>query len=180
MPLPRPPPSSCRASSWLRWPALPAPLTQPRHRYERHRTFNSRLAAPSYEDKDYVATIAHEFFEKVAQKVLRSAEVEYIEVFPTMRPPSEQPAAGFPSWEEEWASGAHCDLQLTRSDWDATPRRDQLMMWLWLSDAKPDGGAMRILPGSHLKIVDHWYYFSISYRSPNSSSFVCAFLTAKC
>ena len=84
--------------------------------------------------------------------------------------------------EEEWASGAHCDLQLTRSDWDATPRRDQLMMWLWLSDAKPDGGAMRILPGSHLKIVDHWYHFSISYRSPNSSSFVsfCAFLTAKC
>ena len=124
---------------------------------ERHQCFNSRLATPVHADADFVATITHAFFEQVASQILRAEEVEYIEVFPLARPPTPHPDDGrWPDWRDEWARGAHCDLQLTRSDFEATPRRDQLMMWLWLSDARPDSGAMRVLPRSHRLIMDHW------------------------
>ena len=36
----------------------------------------------------------------------------------------------------------HIDVQLTSDDFDATPRREQLVMWLWLSDVTEDSGAM--------------------------------------
>eukprot|EP01047_Picozoa_sp_COSAG01_P070997 COSAG01_NODE_10908_length_2054_cov_1.692583_2_plen_329_part_00 len=124
----------------------------------RHKCFNSRLAGPSYEDDGFVDTLSLPCFEAAAQQCLRSCEVEYIEAFPFARNPSPRPPAaeGWPHWGKVWRSGAHCDVQLTRSDWEATPRRDQLMMWLWLSDSHEEGGAMRVLPGSHLPIMDHW------------------------
>lgn len=47
-------------------------------------------------------------------------------------------------------------MQITRSDWEATPRRDMLAIWLWVNGVPPNRGAMRVLPGSHLPIADHW------------------------
>ena len=44
--------------------------------------------------------------------------------------------------------GGHLDVQLTRSDWDATPRRDQISIWLWCNGVPENRGAMRVLPGS--------------------------------
>ena len=32
---------------------------------------------------------------------------------------------------QEWGGG-HLDVQLTRSDFEATPRRDQASIWLWV------------------------------------------------
>ena len=51
------------------------------------------------------------------------------------RPPTALPEGGYPSWQQEWAAGCHTDVQLTRSDWDATPRRNRMevrasLQWL--------------------------------------------------
>jgi hypothetical protein len=132
--------------------ALCAPSDTPRHP-----CFNSSLAVPCASNKDFVEMISNPFFEKVAQQVLRSESVDYIEVFPIDRRPTPVPDSGeYPHWRDEWERGAHVDVQLTRSDFEATPRRDQLTLWLWLSEVTPESGAMRILPGSHKKFMDHW------------------------
>jgi len=123
----------------------------------RHPCFNSTLAIPCAACDDFVDMIANPFFERVAQQVLRADRVDYIEVFPIDRKPTPLPESGeYPHWRDEWASGAHVDVQLTRSDFEATPRRDQLTIWLWLSDVTPESGAMRILPGSHRAFMNHW------------------------
>ena len=131
-------------------------LSPTRQGAPRYKCFNSSLSAPLYSDPDFVRTISHPFFEAVAKQILRASEVDYIEAFPLSRNPTMPHPPEWPTWREAWAKGCHCDVQLTREDWDATPRRDQLMMWLWLSDAHPERGAMRVLPGSHLAIMDHW------------------------
>lgn len=119
--------------------------------------FNSNTSRPCYEDVDFLATIAHPFFEDVAKQVLRTDEVEYIECFPLDRPPTPRPASGaWPDSREVWAKNCHVDVQLTRSDFEASPRRDQLMMWLWLSEVTPESGAMRIMPKSHARFMTFW------------------------
>ena len=93
---------------------------------------------------------------------MRSEDVDYIEVFPLDRPPTPHPtgtgeeAGRWPHWREVWPKNCHVDMQLTRSDFEATPRRDQLMMWLWLTEITPDRGAMRIMPRSHKVFMDYW------------------------
>lgn len=58
--------------------------------------------------------------------------------------------------EDEWREGCHTDVQLTRTDWNATPRRNRMEIWWWLTDVEADRGAMRIIPGSMNTVMDHW------------------------
>ena len=100
-------------------------------------------SAEIYGDEDFMATIAMPYFEQLAATVLRSDEVHILETFPHARNPTEHPASGeWPHWKEVWKDGSHIDVQLTSDDFDATPRREQLVMWLWLSDVTEDSGAM--------------------------------------
>eukprot|EP01051_Picozoa_sp_SAG22_P017830 SAG22_NODE_2845_length_2161_cov_3.238603_2_plen_261_part_00 len=97
----------------------------------------------------FVAAVGHPFFETAAKQVLRSDAVHIQETFCHDRPPTAHPNdGGWPGWREEWSTGLHIDVQLTSSDFDATPRREQLVMWLWLADATEESGAMRFLPGT--------------------------------
>lgn len=72
--------------------------------------------------------------------------------------PAGQPGAAEEPFDAEaaWRNGAHIDLQVTATDFNATPRRDMLALWLWITDVQPETAAMRILPGSHKPIQDHW------------------------
>ena len=116
------------------------------------------------EDRGYIESIAHPFFEDVAKQMLRSDSVYTIEHGFHARPPSDAAAqhAGTvkQALEEhdaqaEWDGGCHIDWQVTEADFDATPRRDLLALWLWLNDVPAERAAMRILPGSHRRIGKH-------------------------
>ena len=85
-------------------------------------------------DHAYLDTITHPFFEDVAKQVLRAPAVQLLETNPHDRPPG----SGATSW-----SGGHLDVQITRSGWDATPRREMLAVWLWCNGVPPNRGAMR-------------------------------------
>ena len=70
---------------------------------QEHHCFNSKVASPCHEDADFISTIANPFFEDVAKQVLRTDEVEFIEVFPLDRPPTPHLQGGWPGWREVWA-----------------------------------------------------------------------------
>ena len=72
---------------------------------------------------------------------------------PHERGPAEPPYADY---GEQWARGCHVDIQATWEDFTATPRRMRAELWFWLNDVPVDRGAMRILPGSHRLIMEHW------------------------
>ena len=119
--------------------------------------FAAGIAA--YDDPDIVEAIQHPFWEELTKQFLRAEEVVYWwTVGPHDRPPAKRPEKGgsWPRWEDEWREGAHTDVQLTRSDWNATPRRNRMEIWWWLTDVEADRGAMRILPGSMNTVMDHW------------------------
>ena len=115
---------------------------------------------PKEEDAGFIKLISHPWFEAVAQQVLRAERVRYIELGPTHRPAGAKSNGGdmgdSDDWQNAWQSGAHIDLQVTAADFDATPRRDMLALWFWISDVTPQRAAMRILPGSHRPIQQHW------------------------
>lgn len=104
------------------------------------------------DDPGYVALISHPFFEGVAQQLLRSSSVRLAEMSVNVRPPTGSPQADAAGQREAWASDCHIDLQITTTDWNATPRRDLLAIWFWLDAVPAERAAMRILPGSHLPI----------------------------
>jgi len=113
------------------------------------------------QDEGFIKLISHPWFEAVAQQVLRAEQVRYIELGPTHRPANgdgtnDSGDANAEGWQSAWQSGAHIDLQVTTADFDATPRRDMLALWFWVSDVTPQRAAMRILPGSHRPIQRHW------------------------
>lgn len=89
-----------------------------------------------------VATIdvlQHPWFEAVAKQALRTEQPLFFQQSNNLVLPSPLPHP-----DDQWATGAHCDTQLTISDWAATPRRTVLCFWLWLSDVPgPERGAMR-------------------------------------
>jgi hypothetical protein len=114
--------------------------------------------APVY-DQTFIDFIGHPFFETVTQQVLRSQKVVLFECGPIERghtPASTDPAEPEPTEQEQWESGMHLDVQLTRSGFEATPRREMLAIWVWLTDVPVERGAMRVLKGSHRSIMDHW------------------------
>lgn len=104
------------------------------------------------DDQGYVEAISHPFFEDIAKQMLRTDRVYTIEHGVHSRPP----AAATPQHEgmeqamaehdaqAEWDGGCHVDWQVTESDFDATPRRDLLALWLWLNDVPAERAAMRI------------------------------------
>jgi ectoine hydroxylase-related dioxygenase (phytanoyl-CoA dioxygenase family) len=108
------------------------------------------------EDEGFVDLITHPFFEAVAKQVIRSESVRLIELGPHHRPPAETPKPTPEEARSAWSHGCHVDLQITTSDFNATPRRDLLAIWFWVNDVPADRAAMRILPGSHVPIQAHW------------------------
>lgn len=116
------------------------------------------LSAALANDPPFVELISHPWFETVAQQLLRAEQVRLVELGPSQFRPGAGPDARRSRDEEreQWRTGAHIDLQVTTSDFNATPRRDILALWLWVGDVTADRGAMRILPGSHRTINAHW------------------------
>ena len=109
---------------------------------------------PPYTHPDYVDVIQHPYFEEIAKKVLRAQAVHlWWGLAPHERGPAEPPYADY---GEQWARGCHVDIQATWEDFTATPRRMRAELWFWLNDVPVDRGAMRILPGSHRLIMEHW------------------------
>jgi len=109
---------------------------------------------PPYEDPDYVDVIQHPYFEEVAKKVLRAESVHlWWGLSLHERPPWERE---FDSPRDQWGSGTHVDIQATWEDFQATPRRMRAELWFWLNDVPENRGAMRVLPGSHRTIMEHW------------------------
>ena len=107
-----------------------------------------------YEDPDYIEVIQHPYFEEVAKKLLRANTVHlWWGLAPHERPPTNPPYA---SNRDQWANGCHIDIQATLEDFEATPRRMRAELWFWLNDVPAHRGAMRILPGSHRHIMEHW------------------------
>lgn len=109
--------------------------------------------APVY-DGEYLEFIALPIWEQIAKQVLRSPSVYIFESGPHERAPSG--AGPHPNWQEEWERSMHLDVQLTTADFNATPRREMLAIWVWLTDVPAHRGAMRVLKGSHRVIMAHW------------------------
>jgi hypothetical protein len=106
------------------------------------------------EDPVYVDMIQHPWFEEVARKLLRADAVQlWWGLAPHNRAPAEPP---YGDYRDQWAGGLHIDVQATWDDFVATPRRMRAELWFWLNDVPVDRGAMRILPGSHRPIMEHW------------------------
>ena len=109
---------------------------------------------PAWMDQDYVNTIQHPCFEEIAKQFLRAQSVHlWWGISPHERPVWTKP---FDSSEDQWKNGCHVDIQATWEDFQATPRRMRAELWLWVNDVPVDRGAMRILPGSHKPILEHW------------------------
>ena len=107
-----------------------------------------------WEDPGYVDVIQHPYFEEVAKKVLRAEKVHlWWGLYPHERPPSPPP---YGSAREQWSGNLHVDIQATLEDFEATPRRMRAELWFWLNEVPAHRGAMRVLPGSHRPIMEHW------------------------
>ena len=112
-------------------------------------------AGPPYEDPDFVDLIQHPYFEKVAKKLLRA---DAVHLWWGPLAPHERSPDGKPHGDnaDRWEQGCHVDVQATWEDFEATPRRMRAELWFWVNEVPANRGAMRILPGSHRPIMEHW------------------------
>lgn len=109
---------------------------------------------PPYEDPDYVDYVQHPYLEAVAKQILRA---DAVHLWWGLRPHERAPSSGpYGTVRERWMAGYHTDIQATWEDFQATPRRMRAELWVWVNDVPIDRGAMRILPGSHRPIMQHW------------------------
>lgn len=107
-----------------------------------------------YEDPDYINVVQHPYFEEVAKKVLCADAVHLWWGLPVHeRAPAKPP---FRSPRDQWGRGYHIDIQATWEDFMATPRRMRAELWFWVNDVPKHRGAMRLLLGSHRRIMEHW------------------------
>ena len=107
-------------------------------------------------DPPFVELISHPWFESVAKQLLRSEQVRLIELGPSQFRPGTGESRSAEAEADNWRSGAHLDIQVSASGFDATPRQDMLACWFWVNDVPAERGAMRILPGSHRPIQEHF------------------------
>ena len=107
-------------------------------------------------DPPFVELISHPWFESVAKQLLRSEQVRLIELGPSQFRPGTGESRSADAEADNWRSGAHLDIQVSASGFDATPRQDMLACWFWVNDVPAERGAMRILPGSHRPIQEHF------------------------
>lgn len=118
---------------------------------------NNTLGAPH---PAFFEFIAHPLFEAIASQLLRSPNVRVLESGPTLRPPAGEPEPTQFSMKHglasQWANGMHSDGQVSTSDFNATPRREHLAIWVWLKDVTPERAALRVLKGSHVALQAHW------------------------
>lgn len=92
-------------------------------------------------DSTTIEVLQHPWFEAVTKQALRTEQALFFQQSNNLVLPS---GALDTHPDGQWEAGAHCDTQLTTSDWEATPRRTVLCFWLWLSDVPgPERGAMR-------------------------------------
>ena len=146
----------------LAQPLSPAELTDAQETW--HRLVQNEVGyAERADDAGYIRLISHPFFEGVAKQLLRSSSVHLAEMSVKELAPGERTGHG-------WESGCHLDWQITTADWNATPRRDLLAIWLWVEDVTPEMGAMRILPSVSLSPSLH---VSLS-RAPSTNPFPAA------
>jgi hypothetical protein len=99
----------------------------------------------SYEDPALLEIIQHPFFEEVAKRALRADQVYFYQTAIT---------AAYPQPDTPFSFDQHVDIQYTRSDLEASPRRMICSYFLWLTDVNERRAPMMFRPGSHWLIGD--------------------------
>ena len=129
--------------------------------WDRHALDGGSLFA----DQDYVELISAPVFEEIARQVLRSERVFILETGCAgtgLDREEMNERARHNDWPEkhgirsEWSNSMHIDVQVTTADFEATPRREHLAIWLWVNDVPAKRAAMRVLKGSHRRLGAHW------------------------
>ena len=101
----------------------------------------------SYYDEEVLELIQHPFFEEVSKLVLRTGEVRLLQ---------SAIITSFPQPGVEFSYDQHIDMQFTRSDLEAVPRRMVCSFFLWLTEVPDDRAPMMFRPGSHLSLIEEW------------------------
>jgi hypothetical protein len=117
---------------------LPPP-TEP-GRYRASRTCD-------YFDEELLALIQHPFLEETAKRMLAAPAVTFLQT---------AALATYPQPEGPFTFDQHVDLQYTRDDLDAIPRRIVCSYFIWLSDVTETRAPMMFRPGTHRPLADHW------------------------
>ena len=124
-----------------------------------------RNIEPIDDDPGYTALISHPSVEAIAKQVLRAERVFILQTWRAERPGAEP---GTPLPKGPANGGFHTDVQVTAGDWEATPRRDHLAIWIWVDDVTPSRAAIRMLPGSHRTLGTHWEAVLAKHRNGES------------
>jgi len=101
----------------------------------------------SFFDPELVDLIQHPFLEEVARGVLDAKDVKFLQTAALATYP--QPAGPF-------TFDQHIDLQYTRADLEASPRRIVCTFFLWLSDVTASRAPLMYRAGSHVPLADCW------------------------
>lgn len=91
--------------------------------------------------------LQHPFLEETAKALLRTEDVVVAFASITRTHPTPQNAFGV---------SEHVDDRYTLSDWNATPRRISLPLFIWLTDVTMDRAPLSFRPGSHLQMAEYF------------------------
>ena len=117
---------------------MPAPPMDQRKPYER------QVLANDFLQPAVVRLIADPFFERVAQRVLRTDRVVFHSIF--LNQAYATPQHAFDHWQ-------HVDIKYRLDDLDGTPRRMLCSFMVWLTDVTLDRAPFMYRPGSHRVIA---------------------------